>query len=428
MMRSKRTVLFMYALGYLGIAILTQTTVKWYQYFYAPPEVNEHGLQVLVPIAFIGIAMVIARIVDGIADPVVAYFSDKSKHHLGRRIPYILYGAVPLVVTFILLWFPPLPYESFVNLIYLAIMLALFFIFFTVVVTPYLALIGELTETKQERVTLTTMQGITQVIGVIIAEAGSGLIISTYGFKVMGITLGIVSLLTILLTPYFVYEKNKELDHSFSIFASLKLTLKNKNFLIYLFFYITIWFGINSLTIAMPYITEILLQKSAETSGLMIGSAFIFALIFSPFIPRITNMFTKKAIMLLTAGLFSLLLFLTGWFGTFISYPFAFVVVLLTGIPLAVIFIIPNAMVADIAQQDGIDHGERREGMFFGAQGLIIKIVIGLSSFVTPFIFHTFGYSQTKYLGLQLIGPISSVVIVIGIILLSRYDLPDEIK
>lgn len=427
-MKGKRLMLTMYAIGYLGIAILTQTTVKWYQYFYAPPEMNEHGLTLLVPIAFIGLAMIIARVVDGIADPVVAYFSDKSKHPRGRRVPYILYGVLPLVVTFILIWFPPIPYESIINLVYLTVILALFFTFFTVVVTPYLALIGELTETKQERVTLTTMQGITQVIGVIIAEAGSGLIISSFGFKIMGVTLGLLSLITIILTPLFVKEKNIDEPHTFSIVQSLKLTLKNKNFIFYLSFYITIWFGINTLTISMPYMTEILLGKSAETSGIMIGSAFIFALIFSPLIPRLTNLFTKKMIMIYTATLFALLLFLTGLFGTFIPYPVAFIFIILAGIPLSVIFIIPNAMVADIAEQDGLVQNERREGMFFGAQGLIIKIVIGLSSFVTPFIFHTFGYSHANYLGLQLAGPFAGIIVLIGIWALIYYDLPDEIN
>lgn len=416
----------MYAIGYLGIAVLTQTTVKWYQYYYAPPELNEHGLQLLVPLGFIGLAMVIARIVDGIADPVVAYFSDKSKHPKGRRIPYIAYGVVPLVVTFILLWFPPVSKQSTINLIYLTVILALFFIFFTIVVTPYLALIGEVTDTKEERIKLTTMQGISQVIGVIIAEAGSGILISSYGFKVMGVTLGIISLISISLTPLFIKEEKKVEVHSFSMGESILLTLKNKNFLRYLFFYITIWFGINTLTISMPYMTDILLGKSAEMSGLLIGSAFIFALIFSLFIPKLTNKFSKKLIMMFTALLFSILLFATSLFGILISFPIAFILILFAGIPLSVIFIIPNAMVADIAERDGIEHNEQREGMFFGAQGLIIKIVIGLSSFVTPFIFATFGYSAEQSLGLQLVGPISGVFILLGMWVLSFYDLPDE--
>src|SRR5690554_1313331 len=87
-MRTNRNfVLWMYALGYFGISIFTQTTVKWYQYFYAPPDVNISGLRVLIPLTLIGITMIVARIFDGLADPVVAYISDNCKSRMGRRIP-----------------------------------------------------------------------------------------------------------------------------------------------------------------------------------------------------------------------------------------------------------------------------------------------------------------------------------------------------
>jgi GPH family glycoside/pentoside/hexuronide:cation symporter len=56
----KRFILLMYSLGYLGISIFVQTTVKWYQYFYAPPETNQGGLKVLVPLGFVGFAMIVA--------------------------------------------------------------------------------------------------------------------------------------------------------------------------------------------------------------------------------------------------------------------------------------------------------------------------------------------------------------------------------
>ena len=62
MRKNKNFIMFMYAMGYLGISIFTQTTVKWYQYFYTPPEGNKGGLQILVPVGMIGLAMVIARI------------------------------------------------------------------------------------------------------------------------------------------------------------------------------------------------------------------------------------------------------------------------------------------------------------------------------------------------------------------------------
>lgn len=55
MRKNKNFIMFMYAMGYLGISIFTQTTVKWYQYFYTPPEGNKTGLQILVPVGMIGL-------------------------------------------------------------------------------------------------------------------------------------------------------------------------------------------------------------------------------------------------------------------------------------------------------------------------------------------------------------------------------------
>lgn len=422
-MKSKNRAFFMYALGYLGIAILTQTTVKWYQYYYAPPEMNQYGLQALIPIGFIGIAMIIARLIDGITDPVVAYISDK----LGRRIPFILYGTVPLIVTFILLWFPPVHGESVINLVYLTIILSLFFTFFTIVVVPYLALIGEITDSNKGRIKITTLQGITQIVGLMIAEAGSGLLINAYNFKVMAVILGSISLLSILLTPLFIKEGNisndlKSSANQMSMFGSMKMTLLNRNFAIYLSSYVTVWFGINTLTITMPYISEVMLGKTADHSGYLIAGTFVLAFLFSPFIPLITKRYSKKQIMFFTSLFFALILASTGLFGTLISYFYAAALVILAGIPLAVILIIPNAMVIDIAKQDTIRHRQNRTGMFFGIQGLVIKIVIGISSLYTPVLFKTFGYSSLQPLGIQLAGPICAVIIAIGAIILLKYS------
>lgn len=199
-MKNKKLVMLMYSLGYLGISIFTQVTVKWYQYFYTPPEANIRGLSVLIPVGFIGLTMIIGRIFDAVSDPVVAYLSDRFRSRLGRRVPFILIGSVPLTATFIMLWFPPVNGESIINFTYLTTVLSLFFIFFTIVVAPYLALINEISGTSKERISLTTMQGFTQIIGVMIAEVGSGIIIDRFSFRIMGIILGITAFLTIILT------------------------------------------------------------------------------------------------------------------------------------------------------------------------------------------------------------------------------------
>jgi GPH family glycoside/pentoside/hexuronide:cation symporter len=427
MRKSRNLMLWMYSLGYFGISIFTQTTVKWYQYFYSPPSDNTGGLRVLVPLTIIGISMIIARVFDGIADPLVAYLSDNSKNKRGRRIPFILYGTIPLTITFILIWFPPIAGESIWNFVYLTTMLILFFIFFTIVVGPYLALIGEVSKTKEERIKLTTLQGITQVLGVMVAEAGSGIIIQNSNYKVMGITLGLIALTTLMLTPLFVKEEKVEVTkNQGNMFSSIGKTLSDKNFMYYLGSYLMMWFGINTLTIAMPYITEILLQQSAEASGFLIAGAFIIAVAVSPIVPKITLRYGKKTVMMFSSIFFALILMSMFFFGSYLTGFAPTFIVFLAGVPLSTAFIIPNAMVADIAELVSLTNGERREGMYFGAQGLIIKIVIGFSSLLTPMIFNIFGSSLENPLGLKLIGPISGFVVLIGVAFLRLYDLSEE--
>ncbi|MBS4026978.1 MAG: MFS transporter [Clostridia bacterium] len=417
----------MYSMGYLGIAILVQSTVKWYQFYYAPPELALDGLRILVPIGIVGLAMVAARIIDGVADPLVAYLSDQSKNKKGRRIPFILYGSVPLTVTYILIWFPPVAGESIINFIYLTVMLSLFFIFFTIVVAPYLALIVELTKTNKERINLTMLMAVTQILGVIIAEAGAAILINLYNFKVMGIVLGLLALASIILTPIFVREDLAEQTaiSSINMFNSMKMTFTNKDFVYYLSAYMAVWFGINTLTISMPYIFEVLLDTPAETSGYVIAGAFLMALLFSPLVPRLTLKYSKKRVLFMAALFFAMIMASTAFFGTLLSYPLVVVIVVLSGLPLAVGFVVTNAMVADIAEQDSLKHGLRQEGMYFGAQGLVIKLVIALSSFITPMVFHTFGYTAENPLGLQLVGPMAAVIILISLMFLTKYSMAE---
>lgn len=429
MKKNSKLIAFMYSLGYLGIAIFVQSTVKWYQYYYSPPELAQEGLIILVPMGMVGLAMVVARVFDGLADPLVAYFSDKSKSNRGRRIPFILYGSIPLAITYILIWFPPVAGESMVNFIYLTVMLSLFFIFFTIVVAPYLALIVDLSKTNKERINLTMLMAVTQILGVIIAEAGSAVLISLYGFKVMGIVLGLLALITIILTPIFVREdltvQSEAETPSVNLFASIRMTLTNKDFVYYLYAYMAVWFGINTLTISMPYLFEVLLDTPAETSGYIIAGSFLMALLFSPLVPKLTLRYSKKKVLFMSAMFFSLVMASTAFFGTFLSYPVIVVIVILSGLPISVGFVVTNAMVADIAEQDSLKHGVKREGMFFGVQGLVIKLVIAFSSFVTPMIFSTFGYTAENPLGLQLVGPLAGVIILTSLMFLSKYSLEE---
>ena len=58
--------------------------------------------------AVMGMILFLGRGVwDAIADPIAGYLSDRTNTRMGRRRPWLLASAIPLGVTFVLLWMPP---------------------------------------------------------------------------------------------------------------------------------------------------------------------------------------------------------------------------------------------------------------------------------------------------------------------------------
>ena len=95
---------------------------------------------------------------------------------------------------------------------------------------------------------------------------------------------------------------------------------------------------------------------------------------------------------------------------------FAYIVIALIGIPLASLFIVPNALVADLTDYDEKMTGLRREAIYFGSQGLFQKITLGLSQLLMTLLFSHFGYSIAHPLGIKLTGFVGGFFALTGII------------
>ena len=112
-----------YAMITLGSTTIWSVLSGWLLYFYLPPQGEG---QTLVPPALYGGAVFVARGLNAVIAPPIGYLSDRTHTRWGRRLPYMFFSALPMLVFFVLLWTPPVPGNSIWNLLYLMLMLVLY--------------------------------------------------------------------------------------------------------------------------------------------------------------------------------------------------------------------------------------------------------------------------------------------------------------
>lgn len=111
-----------------------------------------------VDAGLVGVALLIALIIDAVSDPVVGYWSDNMRTRFGRRHPFMYAALIPTAITYFLTWNPPAGMtgnDLFPWLVATTILVRLSFTFYDV---PSSALAAELTSDYDERTSLMSLR------------------------------------------------------------------------------------------------------------------------------------------------------------------------------------------------------------------------------------------------------------------------------
>jgi GPH family glycoside/pentoside/hexuronide:cation symporter len=158
---------FAYGIGQMGEQIKT-TGFSFYVFFYFQQVLGLSG-------SLAGTAVLIALVFDAVTDPVVGSLSDNWKSRLGRRHPFMYAAALPLAVTWYMLFFPPEGLGQLGLFLWLTTFSILVRAAMTLYHVPHLALGAELTSDYTER---TSIVGYRTVFGM-----AGGLGISFLGLR-----------------------------------------------------------------------------------------------------------------------------------------------------------------------------------------------------------------------------------------------------
>ena len=443
--------MIIFAIGQLGWSILSGIIGAWFVTFYLPTsgDLNEGAIQFIPSglviagiLTVLGLITALSRVFDAVTDPLIASLSDRSKNPKGRRIPFMRIAAIPLSVVTVLLFCAPVPdlSKSGINIAWISVFVVLFYLFMTMYCTPYNALISEFGKTQEDRMFISTAISLTFFAGTMLAYTPfvfAGMLKGAVGFnwsyRICFIVLAVIACVCMLI-PTFKLKEKEFVDTKPSeanMFKSLAATFKNKSFRVFALSDIMYWVGLTLFQTGLPFFVKVSMNLDESNTMLFMGGMTVLSACFYPFVSALVRKFGKKKLVITgflglalaytVTALIGVLPFLTGMLP-------GIMICVIAAFPMALLGIIPQAIVADVAEADGIETGENREGMFFAARTFAMKWGQALAMLVFTSL-AILGTTQdlksndltASPIGLRIIAIVAVVFCVLGAVILGLY-------
>ena len=456
MKRLSKKQMWIFAVGQLGWSMLSGIISAWLVTFYLPvkSDIEQFGaIQYITPglviggfLTVLGLITALSRVFDAVTDPLIASMSDKSKNPRGRRIPFMQYAAIPLAIVTVLLFLAPVNATSGWNTLWISVFIVLFYLFMTMYCTPYNALISEFGKTQEDRMFISTAISLTYFAGTMLAYTPfvfAGMIRGAVGFawsyRVCFIVLAAIAAVCMLIPTFFLKEKEfvDTVPSESNMFRSLGATFKNKDFRTFALSDIMYWVGLTLFQTGLPFFVKVSMNLDESFTMYFLGGMTVLSACFYPVVSGLVKKFGKKKLTIagfLGLSLAYVIAALIGVIGvpgknSVLGIGFGVAVCIVAAFPMALLGIIPQSIVADVAEADGYVTGENREGMFFAARTFAMKFGQSLAMllFTSLAIIGTTQEANSNDItasvtGMIVVGVVAVVFCVLGAVLLTFYN------
>ena len=384
--------LWIFALGQFGWSLLSGVVSNWMVYYYTgtPSEQNPNtgvfasGITqnpILFKLTLFGLVLAAGRIFDAVTDPLIAGWSDRSDYKGGRRIPFMRAMAVPFSLCTIGLFTLPQSGNIALNDTVLFVLLMVFYLFMTMFCTPYNALIAELGDTQQHRINVSTYISFTFIVGQSISfilPNLAGALEGSFGQK-GGIRMAVAIMAAVacfaMLFPAFYIKERDYIDSKPSDtkpFSSLIKTFSNGQFRRFVYSDVIYFFALTLFQTGLAfYETQLMEIEDTYTFLLTATMTFISVCLYLP-VNILAKKIGKKQLIITGFFCYSAVFLITTLCGKGLVW--GFIIAVTAAIPMAILGILPQACVADVAELTRLETGEDRSGMFFAARTFAFKM------------------------------------------------------
>ena len=485
MKRLSKKQMIIFSLGQFGWSLLGGIISAWLVTYFLPTsgDAAAGATKYIVPglviggfMTVLGLITALSRIFDAVTDPLIASLSDRSKNPRGRRIPFMQIAAIPFAVITVLMFC--IDFGAFnsslgwLNILWVSVMIVLFYLFMTMYCTPYNALISEFGHNQEDRMFISTAISFTYLFGTLFAYLPfvlsgasvdpetkeysakfiTGLLLKggmsqsaayAWSFRIAFIFLAVIALVAMLLPTFLLKEKeftnNKPSDEN--VMKSLAATFKNKDFRVFSLSDIMYWVGLTMFQTGLPYFVRVSMGLDSSMVMILMGGMSILAAVFYPFVTKFVKKWGKKKPIIFgflgLAACYAIAAISSipgvcpqeGAGASLLSWVFGIVIMVLSALPMALLGIIPQSIVADVAESEAKSTGQNREGMFFAARTFAMKFGQSLAMILFTSLAVSMAAASTAVdeiypskLGMVIVAIVAVAFCVAGAVILSFYD------
>ncbi|MBR5410038.1 MAG: MFS transporter [Clostridia bacterium] len=349
-----------------------------------------------------GIVWIIFGIWNAVNDPLFGYISDRTKSKLGRRIPYIRYGAFFYALVFVFTWFKwPFGGSQAAMFVQMLVTLFLFDTLYTAIATSLYVMPYTMAVSNKARSSIFVWK-----IGFSLISLGVPLVVfplikpevgtDPTQFQIIMTCIGVFAFLVIFFSTFFYKEKvQNESEEQMNIFRSVVECFKNRSFVVFEVLSFTVIFIQTILMQGVIYYFDEFETNMALAYGCLglgaLGGIILWIKMLRPWGVRkcVTIMcvsFAAAAAAMCVVGQIM---------------PVALFVFLLTGVGFAGGMYLVPIMNGDVIDYDEYKTGARREGIYAGVNSLITKPAISLANAAFLMIAKWFGYNTDLKAGMQ---------------------------
>lgn len=448
--------IFAFCMGDFARAVINGMIVTYSLKFFNVTESS--GLPLLIAIGSFGIIRAVGMVFDAITDPWVASMSDRSNSKNGKRIPFMRLAAIPYALTCFLIFCPPNNTSTFLNIVWVFVMLLFYYMASTLYCVPYQALQQELISDPKRRVFFYTINSMMFVIGSAVIYIHPVLVnmFKGQGFDVLmswRLAFGVFAVLGALfaLVPAFVIKEEDYVERSETyhkpIMESFASTMKNQQFRIVTIGYLVMQSGFAFFNAAMLFYIDVLLKLNEAFATIVLGISIVVGICTYPVVNIVAHKVGKKPLLIFAClcyvVVYSGIYFyepISAFFGTapvtsafILSFAgqgaimgdvvCAFLIGLLIAFPIACTNILPAAAFADLAQHDAIKTGENKTGMFVAARAFAFKVSNAVVMLIVSQVMY-FGTTNDypTVFGVRLTAIIAAAFLLVAALIYTRYN------